>query len=196
VSLGSDLGGCGISIRDGFLAPGQISALIECVTLRRSRGQFTPARIGAAQTLQRRAEVRGDSTCWLQEPLYPAEHELLAQLEQLRLELNREAFLGLFELELHYAWYMPGAAYQRHVDQPRGVTRRKVSLVMYLNENWDEADGGALRIFEAVDGYRDIQPMAGRLVCFLTAGREHSVLPALRDRLSISGWFGARDYPR
>jgi SM-20-related protein len=38
----------------------------------------------------------------------------------------------------------------------------------------------------------DIEPLGGRLVCFLTAGREHEVLPAGRERLSISGWFRAR----
>ena len=30
------------------------------------------------------------------------------------------------------------------------------------------------------------------LVCFLTADREHEVLTARRERLSISGWFRAR----
>ena len=79
----------------------------------------------------------------------PAERLLLEELEQLRLELNREAFLGLFELELHYAWYPPGAGYARHVDQPRGGTQRQVSLVLYLNAEWQPLAGGALRIFDA-----------------------------------------------
>jgi SM-20-related protein len=117
----------------------------------------------------------------------------LEQLEQLRLELNREAGLGLFELELHYAWYPPGAGYARHVDQPQGRAQRRVSLVLYLNEDWTPAAGGELRIFDAADGHRDIEPLAGRLVCFLTTGREHAVLPTQRDRLSISGWFRTRD---
>jgi SM-20-related protein len=182
-----------VAVRDGFLAPALTRALIECAHQRRARGDFEAARIGSELTLQRRADIRGDSTCWIVPPLLTPEHTLLEELERLRLELNREALLGLFELELHYAWYPPGAGYARHVDQPQGRGQRQVSLVLYLNEGWTSAAGGQLRLFDTVGGHRDIEPAAGRLVCFLTPGREHEVLPTQRDRLSISGWFRARD---
>jgi SM-20-related protein len=183
----------GISIRDHFLAPSQIRSLVDCAHLRRKRGDFGAARIGGGRSLQRREEIRGDSTCWIIPPLLPAERTLVEEFERLRLELNREALLGLFELELHYAWYPPGTGYARHVDQPQGRAQRRVSLVLYLNEEWTPAAGGELRIFDAADRHRDIEPIAGRLVCFLTPGREHAVLPTQRDRLSVSGWFRARD---
>jgi SM-20-related protein len=114
------------------------------------------------------------------------------RLEALRLELNREATLGLFEMELQYARYPPGAGYARHVDQPLGTTLRKVSMVLYLNVDWEPHHGGLLRLHETDNLFLDIEPIAGRLVCFLTQGREHEVLPAQRDRLSISGWFRGR----
>ena len=193
MSASADLGAAGIFIRDQFIAPRQVRSLVECAHARQAQGEFAAARIGNEQNRQRRADIRGDFTCWLREPLHPAERVLLGELEQLRLELNREAYLGLFELELHYAWYPPGAEYARHVDQPRGATQRKVSLALYLNSGWEPVAGGALRIFDAHDEFRDIEPVAGRLVCFLSAGREHAVLPAHRDRWSISGWFRARD---
>jgi SM-20-related protein len=193
MSATADLSAAGISIRDGFLAPSQIRSLVDCAQARGKHGDFVAARFGSNTHLQQRADIRGDFICWLREPLYPAERILLAELEQLRLDLNRGAFLGLFELELHYAWYPPGAGYARHVDQPHGSAQRKVSLVLYLNMEWEPLAGGALRVFDAADGFRDIEPIAGRLVCFLTPGREHAVLPARRDRLSISGWFRARD---
>jgi len=192
VSIDADLGLDGISVRDQFLTTSQIRALADCARLRRARGDFEAARIGSDRSLQRREDIRGDSTCWITPPLWPAEQALLGELERLRLELNRESLLGLFELELHYAWYPPGAGYARHVDQPQGHVQRRVSLVLYLNEDWTPEAGGELRIFDAADGHRDIAPVAGRLVCFLTPGREHAVLPTQRDRLSISGWFRAR----
>jgi len=65
--------------------------------------------------------------------------------------------------------------------------------VLYLNEGWTRAAGGELRLYDAAGGYRDVEPMAGRLVCFLTPGREHEVLPTQLDRLSISGWFRTRE---
>jgi SM-20-related protein len=193
MSASADLSAAGIFIRDQFIAPGQVGSLLACAQARQAQGEFAAARIGNVASRQRRAEIRGDFTCWLREPLYPTEHLLLAELEQLRQELNRDAYLGLFELELHYAWYPPGFGYARHLDQPRGSTQRKVSLALYLNTGWEPLAGGALRIFAAHDGFRDIEPVAGRLVCFLTEGREHAVLPARRDRWSISGWFRARD---
>jgi SM-20-related protein len=192
VGIDADLKAEGVSVRDGFLASGEIAALAECARLRRARGDFRAARIGGDDQRQRREDIRGDSTCWITSPLLPAEQTLLRELEQLRLELNRSAYLGLFDLELHYAWYPPGAGYQRHVDQPHGRTQRLVSVLLYLNEGWTPAAGGELRMFDAA-GHRDIEPLAGRLVCFLTPNREHAVLPTQRDRLSISGWFRGRD---
>ena len=172
-----DLWVSGVSVRDRFLPPAQIHALVECAHLRRARGDFDAARIGADDNLQRRQEIRGDSICWIAAPLLPAERILLDELEHLRLELNREAFLGLFDLELHYSWYPPGAGYARHVDQPQGRAQRQVSLVLYLNEDWRPAAAGELRFFDSANRHRDIEPIAGRLVHFLTPGREHAVLP-------------------
>lgn len=183
----------GVSVRDEFLTRAEVRALAECAELRRGRGDFSAARIGGERSLQRREEIRGDSICWITAPLLPAERALLERLERLRLQLNAEAYLGLFDLELHHAWYPAGAAYRRHVDQPRGRAQRQVSLVLYLNQRWAPAAGGELRIFDAAGGHRDIEPVGGRLVCFVTPGREHEVLPARRDRLSVSGWFRSRD---
>ena len=183
----------GISVRDRFLAPVRVRDLVDCAKLRRERGDFAAARIGGGGGLQRRAEIRGDSICWIVPPLLPAERILLQDLENLRLEFNAQAWLGLFELELHYAWYPPGAGYARHVDQPQGRAQRRVSLVLYLNEGWVPGAGGELRLFDPAGHHRDIEPVAGRLVCFSTPGREHAVLATRRDRLSISGWFRARD---
>jgi SM-20-related protein len=183
----------GIAVRDEFLPPSTVRTLLDCAHLRRDRGDFHAAHIGGNTSVQRREEIRGDFTCWITQPLLPAEQALLDEFERLRLDLNREDMLGLFDLELHYAWYPPGAGYARHVDQPRGRAQRQLSLVLYLNEGWTPGAGGELRIFDAAGGHRDIEPVAGRLACFLTPGREHAVLPTLRDRLSISGWFRARD---
>lgn len=193
MSLSADLIGRGISIQDDFVSPAQVQDLIECLVARRARGDFAPARIGTGPSLQRREDIRGDSICWMNPPLLPAEARLLESFEELRLQLNREALLGLFELELHYAAYPAGLGYARHIDQPRGNHRRRISLVLYLNREWTEDSGGELRLFGESDQTIDVQPLAGRLVCFLTEAREHCVLPARRERLSITGWFGVRD---
>ena len=184
------------AVRDEFLTPQQVRALIDCAEMRRERGGFVAARIGAGRSLERREEIRGDSICWLSEPLYAPERELFRSLEELRLQLNRSGFLGLFESEWHYARYPPGAGYARHIDQAQGREQRRVSLVLYLNEQWQSCDGGVLRIFADDGGYSDIEPLGGRVVAFLTERREHAVLPTRRDRLSLTGWFRSREqYP-
>jgi SM-20-related protein len=192
LGVSADLSASGISIRDQFASPAEVLALRECAHAREVRGGFAPARVGRQGAERRRENIRGDYTCWLNEPMLPAERLLTHRMEELRRQLNRDAFLGLFELELHYARYSAGAAYSRHVDQPLGSTQRKLSLVLYLNSGWQSTDGGVLRIHNADDGFVDVEPLAGRLVCFLTPGREHEVLQARRERLSISGWFRGR----
>jgi SM-20-related protein len=183
----------GISVSDGFLPPPGVRALAECAAWRRSRGEFVGARIGADRGLQRREDVRSDVICWLAGALAPAETDVLGSLEQLRLCLNEGGYLGLLDLEIHYAWYPPGAAYARHVDRPRGRSARRVSLALYLNEHRSPADGGALRI-QGDDGrFRDIEPVGGRLVLFLSESREHEVLPTQVPRLSLTGWFRGRE---
>jgi SM-20-related protein len=38
----------------------------------------------------------------------------------------------------------------------------------------------------------DVAPQAGTLMVFMSAQWPHEVLPATRDRLSITGWFRRR----
>lgn len=178
-------------VRDGFLSGGQVGALVRCLRLRRQAGEFAPARIGRGANLVRRAEIRGDETCWMAEPLHAAEQDLARRFEVLRLELNAHGYFGLFDIELHYARYPVGARYLRHRDQPQGDGARLVSSVLYLNEEWSPGWGGALRLYGASGEWTDLAPLPGRLVLFLSS-REHEVLPAYRERLSLTGWFRRR----
>lgn len=182
----------GLCVQDQYADASLVRDLAACARGRWERGEFAPARVGTAGRTERREQIRGDRICWLAEPLLAAEAQLLGALEHLRLALNREATLGLFDLEMHYARYEPGAAYARHVDQPQGRDQRRVSVVLYLNSDWDNAHGGSLRVFDGARAIREIEPVGGRLVCFLSAGLEHEVLPSMRARLSLTGWFRSR----
>ena len=151
-------------------------------------GELAPAATGrgAGRTLQ--PALRGDRTLWLDDPRCgAAAGAFLATLDALRIALNQRLFLGLAETEAHYARYAPGSGYARHRDRFRDNDARVVSLVAYLNDDWNEADGGALRLhFD--DGAVDISPLGGTAVCFRSE-LEHEVLPALRERLSVAAWF-------
>jgi SM-20-related protein len=134
--------------------------------------------------------VRGDATLWLDDARTgDAAAAYLAQLDALRVALNRRLFLGVDEVEAHYALYPPGASYAKHRDRFRDDDARVVSFVTYLNPDWGDEDGGALRL-SLDDGDIDIAPRTGS-VCFLSE-LEHEVLPATRDRLSIAAWMRRR----
>lgn len=137
--------------------------------------------------------MRGDLVRWI-DPAQPtrAEARVLARLERLRLALNERLFLGAFTLELHWALYPPGSAYARHVDQPRGGRERVVSIVLYLNEDWRTADGGALRLHHQTEGAVDVLPRAGTLAAFRSEGLAHEVCVARRARLALTGWMRRR----
>ncbi|MDF3031937.1 MAG: 2OG-Fe(II) oxygenase [Moraxellaceae bacterium] len=153
---------------------------------------FAPARIGRAAGAQRETAVRGDELCWLT-PEMPAGRCYLAWMEALRTALNRELFLGLDEFEAQYAHYPAGAFYRTHIDRHRDSSARVISAVLYLNEDWPEAAGGELVMYDAGGGELFRQaPHGGTLLLFRSAGMPHEVLPATRARWSIAGWFRTR----
>jgi len=183
----------GWGVIDGFLPDSLWRGLAQLARDGFERGDFHPAGIGEGAAVT--TGVRGDAIRWL----YPqaaqgAERAFWERIEQLRLAINRNLWLGLMEYECHYARYPEGAFYQRHLDRLRDRPERTVTLITYLNEGWTEADGGALRIFPQGSEPVEIPPLGGRAVIFLSEELEHEVLPARRPRLALTGWFRRRAY--
>ncbi len=142
-----------------------------------------------------RSLLRGDHTSWFSAGALSAPQQAFQQrIDRLREALNRRLFLGLVGTESHYAVYPPGSGYQRHLDRIRDNDARVISAVFYLNEDWQESDGGALRLHLADQSYRDVFPHAGTLLLFLSAQFEHQVLPATRQRMSIACWMRQREF--
>lgn len=159
-------------------------------------GNFRRARVGRGESFRLETETRNDRILWI-EPNEgsAAERRYAASIEDLRLAINQQLYQGLFEFETHYAVYEPGAFYRTHIDRFRDAAHRTVSCILYLNEAWNRDDGGQLRLYlDAADcePYRDVEPVAGRLVTFFSDRFPHEVLAAKRERLSLSGWLGRR----
>lgn len=162
---------------------------VECTAMHDAK-LLLPARMGAGRTA---SPLRGDSTHWFLSGAMSAPQQVFAdRMDALRVALSRELMLGLVDCESHYAVYRPGAGYARHLDCLRDNDARVVSAVLYLNDGWQEADGGALRLHLADGSHRDIYPHGGSLLLFLSAQFEHEVLPATRDRMSIACWMRQR----
>ncbi|EKF72851.1 hypothetical protein A11A3_16682 [Alcanivorax hongdengensis A-11-3] len=181
----------GYSVSPGYFSLPLVRALREEALLRDRQGEFQLAGIGRRQDHHLDERVRSDRTRWLDGSTL-AQCQLLEEMEQLRQQINRELFMGLFELESHFAIYGPGDYYQRHLDAFNGNNGRLLSTVLYLNEGWLSEDGGRLRIWPAPDAQTvvtEVEPRAGTLVCFLSEKIPHEVLAARRERYSIAGWF-------
>jgi len=154
--------------------------------------------------------LRGDFTHWLDTTISkPSSNQIdsmiyIKFMESLRQLLNQTLFLGLFDFETHYAIYPAGTGYSKHLDQfqqnnlmQANISARKISSILYLNQNWKTHDGGQLRLYleaEHLEAKKniDIEPISGRLVIFLSDRFWHEVLPAKRERISLTGWFRLR----
>jgi SM-20-related protein len=180
----------------GFLARNLAGQLFDESVRLRQDGGFRPAAVGQGAHRLLEPDLRSDLIRWLEAPFTPAQQEYLQRMEQLRQALNAALYLGLFDYECHLSIYPPGARYRRHLDQFRRDSRRTVSCVTYLNDEWLPEHGGQLRLYGANKdeaAFHDIFPIGGTLVCFLSSRIPHEVMPATRERFSLTGWFRVRE---
>lgn len=192
LSIVDDLAGQGWSRQAFFLPEALTRALAAECRQRAAQGELAPAAVGRGQGQDVREGIRGDRILWLEPGQSEACDQYLTLMDSLREALNRDFYLGLEDFECHFALYPPGSFYRKHLDRFRDDDRRTVSAIIYLNEQWQPEDGGQLRMFLNDDSTLDAQPEGGSLVVFMSADLPHEVLPASRERLSVTGWFRRR----
>lgn len=177
----------GYAVADQFLSQPEVEAIHQGGGFGTDT-DFKKAGIGNKQSLQIQEAIRGDYIKWLDRKESPeAVRIYLQRLEELIQYLNRALFLSLKDFEVHMTVYPVGSFYKRHLDQFKKDDHRKLSVILYLNNQWEEQHGGQLRMY-LPDQTKDVLPLAGRLVIFRSDEIEHEVLPATRERLSITGW--------
>lgn len=182
----------GWAVTSELFAPETITDLAAEVRTLWGAAAFKAAGVGRGADFQTRADIRSDHILWLDDKKLTAPQAAYCQtLETLRHELNAQLFVGVQELEAHYAVYPPGAFYQKHVDRFSTADERIISCSLYLNPDWSEADGGALRLYEG-ENFIEVFPQAGTFAIFRSDAIYHEVLPAKRERFSLTGWFKRR----
>ncbi|MEE3633296.1 2OG-Fe(II) oxygenase [Pseudomonas sp. AL 58] len=187
-----DLASHGWSQQNIFLPETLTRALAAECRKRETEGDLAPAAVGRGASQEVREGIRGDHIQWIEPGESEACDQYLGVMDSLREAMNRSLFLGLEDFECHFAFYPPGAFYRQHLDRFRDDDRRMVSAVLYLNEAWLPENGGQLRMSLKGGVEHDVQPTGGCLVVFLSGDIPHEVLPATRDRLSLTGWFRRR----
>ncbi len=152
-------------------------------------GQFSRPGIGHGRHEAVTQDLRGDLILPLradQPP--PAAARYFQVLAELRNSINQRLFWELSGIEAHYSLYLPGAGYRKHLDCLTQHHARGLSCLLYLNPNWQPADGGLLRLYHP-EGYHEIAPTAGNWLIFRSDRIYHEVLPAQAPRLSLAAWL-------
>ncbi|WP_273823292.1 MULTISPECIES: 2OG-Fe(II) oxygenase [Pseudomonas] len=192
LSIVDDLAERGWSQQELFLPADLTRELATECRKRAADGELAPAGVGRGAAQQVREGIRGDHIQWLEPGQAESCDRYLGLMNSLREALNRGLYLGLEDFECHFALYPAGAFYRRHLDRFRDDDRRSVSAILYLNDTWQPEEGGQLRMYLADEVERDVLPTAGCLIVFLSGDVPHEVLPATRERLSLTGWFRRR----
>lgn len=188
-SIADALAEHGFAVSDQFLSQSEVKAILDTHALRQDVEKLKKAGIGKQQHHQINESIRGDYIQWLDKTTAePPLKVYLDRIQELMHRLNEALFLSMKDFEIHMTVYPVGTFYKRHLDQFKKDDHRRLSVICYLNEGWEESQGGQLRIYLPGGGY-DILPTAGRLVCFRSDQLEHEVLPATRERRSLTGWI-------
>lgn len=177
-----------VGISSSFLSKKLSDGLQQHILGLQKDALLTAAGIGN-ETKDPTQKIRSDKIYWLDKSHDNIfEQEFLQLAENFIAHLNRTCYTGINGYEFHYALYEEGSAYGRHRDQFKNNSNRKYSLISYLNEDWQEEDGGQLLLYrdEAVQA---VLPMAQTAIFFKSDEMEHEVTKATRPRMSISGWL-------
>ena len=137
------------------------------------------------------SNIRSDHILWINENLMIAQHHIQS-LEALSQQFNRAFYLGIKEVEAHFACYNAGEFYALHRDNPQGKNGRVISSVYYLHEEWQNHWGGELRLQDKNYAWHIIQPKPNRIALF-QSDLLHEVLLSKQQRLSITAWLRQSD---
>lgn len=189
-AIGNALADVGYAVLPDFIPEPLQTALRQELLTRMEAGELKAAGVGRGADHRLLREVRGDQIHWL-DGSTPAQTGWLRRMQGLQRQLNRRLYLGLRTHESQFAHFAPGTFYRRHLDSFTGRESRVVSTVLYLNRDWQPADGGGLVLFDPVTGaaLHRVLPLSGTLVLFMSALIPHEVEATRRPRLSIAGWF-------
>ncbi len=178
-----------VGISDHFLNANLASHLKLNLLANHKQNLLLLAGTGNGEKLIHNKMVRSDSIYWLDrkhEDKY--ENEFFDLIEEFIKYLNISCYAGITGYEFHYSLYEKEGFYKKHLDQFQNNSGRKFSLISYLNEDWQEIDGGQLLIHQ-LDNDQKISPTNRKTVFFKSNELVHEVLVTKERRLSITGWL-------
>ena len=188
--IAEDLVNTGYSLTDNLLPEEKIYSIKDRFQYLLDEDEFQKSAIGKKLLLKVNEEIRGDYIRWIEtDDLPPTIETYYNFLSQLIAYFNRHLYIGLKDLESHYAFYPKGKWYLKHRDRFKKNPHRVISVVLYLNENWVESNGGNLIIYDDnLKELKNVAPIINRLAVFKSE-MIHEVLPCTTSRYSITTWL-------
>jgi SM-20-related protein len=178
-----------IGIDIGFLNKNLALGLQQNILQLQQDDKMRGAGIGNTDLKDVHQKMRSDKIYWMDKGHdNKYEQEFLQLVEDFISYLNHTCYTGINGYEFHYAVYEEGSFYKRHKDQFKNDSKRKYSLINYLNNNWQEEDGGQLLVYQN-ETVQNILPHSQTAVFFKSDEMEHEVTQAHRSRMSITGWL-------
>ena len=174
-----------------FILPITVAGLRANIQVLSKSENMKPSGFGNKEDFQKDKSIRGDKINWIGEQSSD-QFELiyLKKIEKFILYLNKTCFTSIINFESHYSSYEKRSFYARHLDQFKNEKGRKYSIVLYLNQDWKEEDGGLLSLYPKKGKQINISPLGGRMVLFRSDEMEHEVHASFtRERRSITGWL-------
>jgi len=173
---------------DNFISANEIATLVQKINLLSENKQLKQAGIGKNAERLTNTDIRSDYIYWLDENDTELQSLFFHFITELTQALNRRFYLGLKEHEFHLALYPPGSFYKKHRDAFKSDDARKITVLLYLNQNWKHEDGGELILYKDDNSSLTIEPLGGRLLVF-ESEMEHKVLLSKANRYSLTGWI-------
>lgn len=178
-----------VGLAENFLNESLASHLKENLIALYSDKQLLSAGIGNNTHVTHDKLIRSDKIYWLDRQHDNAfEMKFFQLMDSFVLYLNSTCYTGITGYEFHYTLYEKGSFYKKHLDQFRNNKSRAYSMIMYLNADWQEKDGGELCVYHT-DHLQTISPVNGKCVFFKSSELEHEVLVTHQPRMSITGWL-------
>ena len=174
-----------------FILPAIVTGLRRNIQALSESGSMEPSGIGNKADFQNDKGIRGDKINWIKEQsTNQFELVYLKKVEKFISYLNKTCYTSIQSFESHYSNYEKKSFYKRHIDQFKTEKGRKYSIVLYLNQNWKEEDGGMLSLYPKDEEQINISPLGGRMVFFRSDEMEHEVHASFtRERRSIACWL-------
>lgn len=178
-----------VGITENFLSEGLAAHLKENLKALYNGKLLQSAGTGNDTLVVHNKLVRSDMIYWLDRKHNNAyENDFFDLMDKFVSYLNSTCYTGITGYEFHYALYEKGSFYKKHIDQFGNNNSRQYSMIMYLNADWVENDGGELCIHHQ-DSIQNITPVNGKSVFFKSSELEHEVMLTNKPRMSITGWL-------